>query len=230
MIHNVRGKCLCFPPIAEVSQKRQTYLLLNMCITTRGVRSAIRGDGRCMFRAIVRCIGMDQGLGVLPERVERKFADYLREIAVANIVQNRNSVLDAHLVDENTTFDSYVHEMSHVFTYGGEPELLLLSIALNLRIEVYLPGKTEKIKYRRISVYGKGDPSRQAIRLLFSPEKEHYDAIVDRAHVRVARRVLRRGRGRKRNDATPKNIRAKIQRLYAFFKSLIGNCVSYLCA
>lgn len=79
-------------------------------------------------------------------------------------------MLNAHLLDEDATFDSYICETSLSLTVGGELELLLLSIALNLRIGVYLGGAVNN-GYRRIAVYGKSSSSREPVRRLFSPEK-----------------------------------------------------------
>lgn len=143
-------------------------------ITDAGVflrRSNVRGDGRCLFRALSRCRAVSKGRAIPGERVEREEADRLRERAVAELIKQRE-LLDRFFVIEGD-FGQYLKKMSHPRTYGGEPELLMLAKVLHVPIAVYiLKGNS----YRQIQVYGKqyrGEP----LRILYS-DGIHYDALL----------------------------------------------------
>lgn len=143
-------------------------------ITDAGIflrRSNVRGDGRCLFRALVRCRAVSKGRAIPGERVEREEADRLRERAVEELIRQRE-LLDRFFVIEGD-FRQYLKKMSHPRTYGGEPELLMLAKVLHVPIAVYiLKGNS----YRQIQVYGKqyrGEP----LRILYS-DGIHYDALL----------------------------------------------------
>lgn len=140
------------------------------------MRSRVKGDGRCMFRSIVRCIAIDQGISTLPESVERTSADFLRQVAVRAIIQNRAYIEDASMV-EGKSFEQYVRDISRTHSYGGEPELLMLSRVFNLSIHIYLDDENRD-SYRVITSYGTATSPRQTVRLLFNPTSEHYDALL----------------------------------------------------
>lgn len=133
--------------------------------------SVVRGDGRCLFRAIARCRYVARASPIPSERVEREEADALRLRAVAELKKHRELLARFFVIEGN--FAQYVRKMSHPRTYGGEPELLVLAKLLHVPIAVYI---VKGERYRQIQVYGKqyrGDP----LRILYS-DGIHYDALL----------------------------------------------------
>ncbi|PXF40154.1 OTU domain-containing protein [Gracilariopsis chorda] len=134
-------------------------------------RSEVRGDGRCLFRSLVRCRFDASGLAIPSERVEKYEADQLRIRAVAELRQHRQLLARFFVIEGN--FALYTRRMSNPRTYGGEPELLMLAKLLHVPIAVYI---LRNGKYRQIQVYGKqyrGEP----YRILYS-DGIHYDALL----------------------------------------------------
>lgn len=134
-------------------------------------RSNVRGDGRCLFRALARCRAVARGNSIPGERAEREEADHLRERAVAELIKYRELLARFFVIEGN--FAQYTKKMSHPRTYGGEPELLMLAKILHVPIAVYI---SKNGSYRQIQVYGKqyrGDP----LRILYS-DGIHYDALL----------------------------------------------------
>lgn len=134
-------------------------------------RSNVRGDGRCLFRALARCRAVARGKSIPAERAEREEADHLRERAVAELIKYRELLARFFVIEGN--FAQYTKKMSHPRTYGGEPELLMLAKILHVPIAVYI---SKNGSYRQIQVYGKqyrGDP----LRILYS-DGVHYDALL----------------------------------------------------
>lgn len=134
-------------------------------------RSNVRGDGRCLFRALVRCRAVARGKPIPGERLEREGADHLRARAVAELIKYRELLARFFVIEGN--FPQYTKKMSQPRTYGGEPELLMLAKILHVPIAVYI----SKVGiYRQIQVYGKqyrGEP----LRILYS-DGIHYDALL----------------------------------------------------
>lgn len=134
-------------------------------------RSIVRGDGRCLFRALARCRSAAKSEPRPTERVEREEADQLRLRAVAELKKYRDLLARFFVIEGN--FTQYTKKMSLPRTYGGEPELLVLAKVLHIPIAVYI---TKGDRYRQIQVYGKqyrGDP----LRILYS-DGVHYDALL----------------------------------------------------
>lgn len=134
-------------------------------------RSVVRGDGRCLFRALARCRSVAKGTGIRGEREEREEADTLRLRAVAELKRHRELLARFFVIEGN--FTQYTKKMSQPRTYGGEPELLVLAKVLHVPIAVYI---VKGDRYRQIQVYGKqyrGDP----LRILYS-DGVHYDALL----------------------------------------------------
>lgn len=134
-------------------------------------RSTVRGDGRCLFRAIARCRNVARANFIPNEREEREEADQLRLRAVAELKKHRDLLARFFVIEGN--FTQYTKKMSQPRTYGGEPELLVLAKLLHIPIAVYI---TKGERYRQIQVYGKqyrGDP----LRILYS-DGVHYDALL----------------------------------------------------
>lgn len=134
-------------------------------------RSNVRGDGRCLFRALARGRAVARGNSIPGERAEREEADLLRERAVAELIRYRELLARFFVIEGD--FGQYTRKMSHPRTYGGEPELLMLAKLLHVPIAVYL---MKNGRYRQIQVYGKqyrGEP----LRILYS-DGVHYDALL----------------------------------------------------
>lgn len=136
-------------------------------------KSVVLGDGRCLFRALVRCraFAMHKPGLMRCERSEREQADQLRARAVTELKAHRQ-LLSSYFVIEGD-FDDYTRSMCRPSTYAGEPELLVLAKILHIPIAVYV---IHGDMYRRIQVYGKqyrGEP----YRLLYS-DNVHYDSLL----------------------------------------------------
>lgn len=142
----------------------------------------VRGDGRCLFRAIAKNLASAEGRR-LTENLERADADYLRKLAWQIICQKRRKEFVARNVVEGS-ITSYCAVSRNPSFYAGEPELLALSDELHIPIEIYL--RADGGRLRNIVTYGekykpkfkpkKGDG---AIRLLYS-NGNHYDALLPR--------------------------------------------------
>lgn len=134
-------------------------------------RSNVRGDGRCLFRAVARGRVVARGESLASERAEKEEADMLRSRAVAELQKHRELLARFFVIEGN--FDQYLRKMSHSRAYGGEPELLMLAKLLHVPIAVYID---KNGSYRQIQVYGKqyrGNP----LRILYS-DGVHYDALL----------------------------------------------------
>lgn len=156
----------------------------------------VRGDGKCLFRAIAIGLAADRGMALAPQREDVE-ADQLR-LAVADAMcrtQDRRAqfpeALDA--IEAEDTLPRYCKRLvseTEVF-WGGEPEMLVLSKMLNKPIAVYVPGavagrmgRKGKSPYVPIQVYGgeyrykKDGSQRGVLRLLFNGTN-HYDLLVE---------------------------------------------------
>lgn len=143
-------------------------------------RSNVKGDGRCLFRALVRCryVAGLRAQGVagsslcrLSEEDEREEADALRLETIGQLQKYRELLATFFVIEGN--FTEYIENMCCPATYGGEPELLVLAKLMHIPIAVYISTSRQ---YRRIQVYGKqykGDP----YRILYS-DNVHYDSLL----------------------------------------------------
>ena len=107
----------------------------------------VAGDGRCLFRSVAAARALrgssttekeqqqqlrhGQRLGEAEESAE---ADRLREAAVDELVRRRSEV--EWFVEGN--FDRYCQAMRQPRTWGGEPEILMLTHVLRAPIEVFI--------------------------------------------------------------------------------------------
>ncbi|XP_042456684.1 OVARIAN TUMOR DOMAIN-containing deubiquitinating enzyme 3-like isoform X2 [Zingiber officinale] len=117
----------------------------------------ITGDGRCMFRALVKGMANYKGLA-LSLRQEKDDADELRmavkEIICDNETERRQyeEALIAITVDES--LKQYCQRIGRSDFWGGESELLVLSKLCRQPIIVYIPehedGETASQLYTRI--------------------------------------------------------------------------------
>ncbi|XXG85731.1 hypothetical protein AAC387_Pa11g0761 [Persea americana] len=153
----------------------------------------VTGDGRCLFRALVKGMAKNKGSALSPQQ-EKDDADELR-MAVKEIICGSNNerlqyeeALIAITVDES--LKRYCQRIERSDFWGGESELLVLSRLCRLPILVYIPEHEHRVGawggggFIPIAEYGsefrkaskKGKP-RQTVRLLYSG-KNHYDLLV----------------------------------------------------
>ncbi|KAF6160946.1 hypothetical protein GIB67_007587 [Kingdonia uniflora] len=152
----------------------------------------VTGDGRCLFRALVKGMAINKGVA-LSARNEREDADELR-MAVKEVICDGNEkrqykeALIAITVDES--LKRYCQRIERSDFWGGESELLVLSKLCHQPIIVYISehehaggGRGRGNGFIPIAEYGaefskaskKVNP-RKAVRLLYSG-KNHYDLL-----------------------------------------------------
>ncbi|XP_021767582.1 OTU domain-containing protein At3g57810-like isoform X3 [Chenopodium quinoa] len=146
----------------------------------------VTGDGRCMFRALVKGMARNKGITLTPQQ-ERDNADELRAAVKEVICENENErrqyqeAVTAITVDE--PLHRYCQRIGRHDFWGGESELLVLSKLCNKRIIVYIPETEHKSGkwgsgFIPIAEYGavkKRQP--HVVRLLYSG-RNHYDLLV----------------------------------------------------
>ncbi|XP_004514942.1 OVARIAN TUMOR DOMAIN-containing deubiquitinating enzyme 3 [Cicer arietinum] len=148
----------------------------------------VTGDGRCLFRALVKGMAYNKGIP-LNQREERENADELRMAVKEAICENvgdrklYEEAIIAVTVDE--PLQRYCKRISRPDFWGGESELLVLSKLCKQPIIVYIPEHEHRgggwgSGFIPIAEYGsefiKGS-SRKAVRLLFSGNN-HYDLLL----------------------------------------------------
>ncbi|XVE97022.1 hypothetical protein REPUB_Repub02eG0274700 [Reevesia pubescens] len=152
----------------------------------------VTGDGRCLFRALVKGMAFNRGIGLSP-REERDDADQLR-MAVKEVLcdsdkerQQYEEALVAITVEES--LKRYCQRIQRPDFWGGESELLVLSRLCGQPIVVYIPEHEHRkggwgSGFIPIAEYGaefrkgsrKGKP-RKVVRLLYSG-RNYYDLLV----------------------------------------------------
>ncbi|GAV68540.1 OTU domain-containing protein [Cephalotus follicularis] len=151
----------------------------------------VTGDGRCLFRALVKGMAINKGIGLKPWE-ERDEADGLR-MAVKEVIcdngkerQHYEEALVAITVEES--LKRYCQRIERPDFWGGESELLVLSKLCSQPIIVYIPENEQKggwgSGFIPISEYGaefnkgsKNGKPRKAVRLLYRG-RNHYDLLV----------------------------------------------------
>ncbi|KAL9247466.1 hypothetical protein vseg_020896 [Gypsophila vaccaria] len=150
----------------------------------------VAGDGRCMFRALVKGMAMNKGIPLTSLR-EREDADELRTAVKEAVCEDKNAqrvykeAVIAITVDE--PLQRYCQRIGRSDFWGGESELLVLSKMCHQPIIVYIPQTELKgggrgfipiaeygAEYSKSS--GKTKP-RKVVRLLYSG-RNHYDLLV----------------------------------------------------
>ncbi|XP_050901000.1 OVARIAN TUMOR DOMAIN-containing deubiquitinating enzyme 3 isoform X2 [Lathyrus oleraceus] len=146
----------------------------------------VTGDGRCLFRALVKGMAYNKGVA-LNQREERENADELRMAVKEAICENvgdrklYEEAIIAVTVDE--PLQRYCRRIVQPDFWGGESELLVLSKLCKQPIIVYIPehehrGGVRGSGFIPIAEYGsefvKGS-SRKAVRLLFSDRRFNND-------------------------------------------------------
>lgn len=152
----------------------------------------VTGDGRCLFRALVKGMALNKGVS-LNSRQERDDADELR-MAVKEVICDNGSerqqfeeALIAITVDES--LKRYCQRINRSDFWGGESELLVLSKLCRQPINVYIPEHEHKrgggdtgfipiaeygAEFLRVSIKAK---PRKVVRLLYSG-RNHYDLLI----------------------------------------------------
>lgn len=152
----------------------------------------VTGDGRCLFRALVKGMAINKGIG-LSQWQERNDADELR-MAVKEVIcgsgkerRQYEEALIAITVEES--LPRYCQRIEGSDFWGGESELLVLSKLCRQPIVVYIPEHEHNRGewgggFIPIAEYGdefressKNGKPRKAVRLLYSG-KNHYDLLV----------------------------------------------------
>nr|XP_043610447.1 OVARIAN TUMOR DOMAIN-containing deubiquitinating enzyme 3 [Erigeron canadensis] len=152
----------------------------------------VTGDGRCMFRALVKGMAMNKSLILSPGQ-ERDNADELR-MAIKEVLCDNDKerhhyeeALIAITVDE--PLKRYCQRIARPDFWGGESELLVLSKLCRQPIVVYIPehehsGVGNGYGFIPIAEYGadfgkdsRKEKAKKAVRLLYSG-RNHYDLLV----------------------------------------------------
>ncbi|CAO2826990.1 unnamed protein product [Amaranthus hypochondriacus] len=165
-------------PFAAVSSSNSSIKVERYAI------QRVTGDGRCMFRALVKGMARNKGIN-LTSHQERVDADDLRAAVKEIICDNEHDkrhykeAVTAITVDE--PLHRYCQRIGRSDFWGGESELLVLSKLCKQRIIVYIPESEHKSGnwgsgFIPIAEYG-ANKSRQVVRLLYSG-RNHYDLLV----------------------------------------------------
>lgn len=133
--------------------------------------TSIRGDGRCLFRAVAHGVCLKHGEPGPDEETELQMADILRNEALDKLVQERKTT-EWYIEGD---FNEYVDYMRLPHNWGGEPELLMLVKVLQMPITVY---KNDRGGVISIVEYGEEYGSRHSpIRILYHDHFNHYEAL-----------------------------------------------------
>lgn len=146
----------------------------------------IRGDGRCMFRALALGLANNKGVNMSASQEEAE-ADLLR-MAVADAIcrtPSRRADFGEAVMSIKTEdkLERYCHRIQSPSFWGGEPELLVLSKLLKTPIRVYLPDERVGFGYTPLVTYGekfsktKSGKDKKVVRLLYNG-KNHYDLLL----------------------------------------------------
>ncbi|KAI5069602.1 hypothetical protein GOP47_0015903 [Adiantum capillus-veneris] len=153
----------------------------------------IKGDGRCMFRALALGMAFNDGFNLSPND-ERNQADNLRTTvkdALCSTEKNRQKYEEALIaitIDES--INRYCRRIRYPDFWGGESELLVLSRIYQQPIIVYIPEHETKgfsgswrSGFVPIAQYGSEfltaskEVACKPVRLLFSGSN-HYDLLI----------------------------------------------------
>lgn len=131
--------------------------------------TGVPGDGRCLFRAVAHGACLKSGRPAPDESTQRQMADELRNRALDELIRRRET--SEWFIEGD--FDAYVRRMRLPHTWGGEPELLMLSHVLQMPITVYMKDKGGIISIAEYGQeYGNDDP----VRVLYHGFG-HYEAL-----------------------------------------------------
>ena len=130
----------------------------------------IHGDGRCLFRAVSTGMALRTSGVRLNEEAERVEADRLRLAAVEELSFRR---AETEWFIEGD-FPKYCATMRNGETWGGEPEILMLTHVLRQPIEVFVPKPGGGI--RSIAHYGVDDYGDDGLAILWNGVG-HYETL-----------------------------------------------------
>mmetsp|Transcript_17716 Transcript_17716/g.29136 ORF Transcript_17716/g.29136 Transcript_17716/m.29136 type:complete len:471 (+) Transcript_17716:65-1477(+) len=130
----------------------------------------IAGDGRCMFRSVICARAVAEGFR-FDDDTEKKEADRARQMVVDIMMKNKDEFMASGVVEED--FGKHCEMMRKSNTYGGEPELLVLTHVIEAPIAVLLTAQDCFVEIQR---YGRWY-DRSAVRLLYNG-KDHYNCLV----------------------------------------------------
>lgn len=166
------------------------------------VRVPIPGDGNCMFRAVAVGLAAAEGRPLPGGREQLRAAQALRDLAADALTAP--GATDKHpgatfAIELDEPVASYARRLRRPGFWGGEPELLVLSVELDREIRVYAPevgGKgrsastnapgsgslaapANEVVLRLLQTYPGGPeaPTRERIRLLYVGGA-HYEALL----------------------------------------------------
>ncbi|CAI9287512.1 unnamed protein product [Lactuca saligna] len=175
---------------ARIGQKMEVSPALSKVESFRVHK--VTGDGRCMFRALVKGMAMNKSVN-LSLREERENADELRMAIKEVLCDNEKErhkyeeALIAITVEE--PLKRYCQRIGRPDFWGGESELLVLSKLCRQPIVVYIPEHEHSrggygSGFIPIAEYGadfgKGsrkEKGKKAVKLLYSG-RNHYDLLV----------------------------------------------------
>jgi hypothetical protein len=136
--------------------------------------SSVRGDGKCLFRAIVAALYYIQGNVVemlLPEQTKK--ANDLRKQIVTFMLNNPDKF--ENTPEEGECLEEYCEEMMEPKTYGTYSEVCAFHFMTGMQVEVYhLENDSLKIMHC-IKDHCKADVD-DVIRLLYNG-KDHWDML-----------------------------------------------------
>lgn len=171
------------PPFSTQIRLSTTILLAQIPIppahniSARLRITSVRGDGRCLYRAIAKNLAALEDRP-LSERLERADADALRALAWKAMCVDRLKEFQRNNAVEGS-LTSYCRAMRSPTFYAGEAEMLALVDVLQVPIAVFI--QVARGELRNIATYGakygkKGGPG---VRVLYV-NGNHYDAILPR--------------------------------------------------
>ncbi|CAA6655095.1 unnamed protein product [Spirodela intermedia] len=141
----------------------------------------VTGDGRCMFRALVKGMAMNKGLKLNPQQEEND-ADELRMAVKEVICESGSGRLQYEealvAITSENSLQRYCKLIGRADFWGGEAELLVLSKLCRQPVIVYIPehehaGGARGHGYIPIAEYGA-----EFRRGLLYSGRNHYDLLV----------------------------------------------------
>lgn len=153
----------------------------------------ISGDGRCLFRSLAQGAHLaahvdsrvQPSLDPMPLPMEAAAADALRSKICDRLLSKREDMEPFIDVSEAGDYDSYVANMRHRTTWGGEPELAVAAHVLERDIGVYSWSSCSS-GFKNVSRYtwapaidqgGSAASKRERVALLFHG-LGHYDLLI----------------------------------------------------
>lgn len=131
---------------------------------------AVAGDGRCLFRSVAVARSLRDRGERTSESEEIREADALRSAAVEELNERREET--EWFIEGD--FEQYCRRMKMPSTWGGEPEILMLTHVLTSPISVYMESEEGA---RNIGRYGdEYDGDEEDLAVLFHGAG-HYEAL-----------------------------------------------------